>query len=105
MKRRPFRPLRYTLVRARANALAYKMIKRRPIGVPGTKWGSRDRREVYRNGYQPKLRQIAFEALRAMRAAWLRRDFNSQEDAVVFVNRIIASRDGKGGGSLSSSEQ
>ena len=43
------------------------------MGIPGDRWNPNERREVYRNGYQPRLRQIAFEKLLDLRRTNLRK--------------------------------
>lgn len=67
MRRRKHKSLKETLVRRRALTLAFKLIRRRPIGVPGHVWPPMEGREVYRNGYQPRQRHMAFEVLRLIR--------------------------------------
>lgn len=67
LRRHPFRLLRYVLVRKRAASLVFRMVTRRPVGIPGDRWNPNERREVYRNGHQPRLRQIASEKLSDLR--------------------------------------
>ena len=54
-------------MRKRAASLVFKLVTRRPVGTPGDRWPPNERREAYRNGCQPRLRQIASKRLSELR--------------------------------------
>lgn len=70
LRRKRFRPLAYQLLRKRACCLEFRMVRRRPTGVPSSKWEPHERREVFRNGYQPKVMSAASRRLAELRVAF-----------------------------------